>query len=187
MKCKKCGFKNVTQAKYCYKCGNSFTKEEHNEAVSKSIITKITKLKDLYDTVTLSKITGSIYFKIATILLVLAIGIYSMFKNGSDFHVLDGDNYTYKYNEKLNEYYLYLDDRETSLNLYLPHEINTFYVTYYDKDNNLLEKNTYYNLDDIKVKVEDTDNYYKISYEETENSQNTIKLYTYLKESVRDE
>lgn len=174
MKCKKCNYKNVSQARYCFKCGNLFTKEERDLAVKKSFVTKYNKVKEWYDKLTLSKITGHILFKILTVLVVLFIGVYGVYKDGNRFKVIDGEEYTYKYNNKLNEYYLYLNKEEINLNLYLPHNVNKFIVSYYDEKNNELEKNEYDNLSDIKIKINNVSNYYKITYD---NSRDYIKIY----------
>lgn len=167
MKCKKCGHNNVTQASFCFKCGNNFTKEEKELAIKKSFITKYNKLKEWYDKLTLSKITSHIVFKIVTVLIVLFIGVYSIYKDGTRLKVIDGEGYSYKYNNKLNEYYLYLDKEESSLNLYLPHYVNTYKVSYYDSNDKELESNNYDSLDDIVIKIDDVSNYYKISYDDS--------------------
>ena len=72
MKCKKCNKKNVRQANYCHYCGNKFSEKEREEAKEKGFIAKVLKVKDWYETITLSKITGSIYWKIGSILVILA-------------------------------------------------------------------------------------------------------------------
>ncbi len=167
MKCKKCNHNNVSQANYCFKCGNFFTKEEKDNAVNKSFVTKYNRLKEWYDKLTLSKITGHIVFKIITVLIVLFVGIYSIYKDGIKFKVIDGKGYTYNYNNKLNEYYLYLEQEESNLNLYLPHHVDKFKVNYYDENDKEIESNTYDSLNDIVIKIDNVSNYYKISYDDT--------------------
>ena len=185
MKCKKCNHKNVSQARYCFKCGNMFTKEEREKELNKSFVTKYKKIKEWYDKLTLSKITSHIAFKILTVLIVLFIGIYSVYKDGVKLKVIDGENYTYKYNSKLDEYYLYLNTEESNLNLYLPKKVDKFYVSYYNAKDELLNENTYDNLSDIKINVDNVSNYYKVSLDET--GKDSIKLYVLGSEGISNE
>ena len=167
MKCQKCNHHNVSQANFCFKCGNPFTKEEKENAINKSIVTKYNNLKEWYDKLTLSKITSHVVFKIVTVLIVLFVGIYSIYKDGIRFKVIEGDGYTYKYNNKLNEYYLYLDQEESNLNLYLPHHVDNFKVSYFDNNDKEIESNTYNSIDEIVIKIDNVSNYYKISYDDS--------------------
>ena len=178
MKCKKCKKKNVRQAKFCYKCGNKFTKDEINEAMNKGLIVKILKLKDWYDTITLSKITGSIYYKIASILLVLGIGVFFIINNGSKFKIMDNNTYSYKYNSKYKEYYIYPKSDNLNLSLYLPHEVDNIYLKSYNNSNELLNTEEIKDISNMKIELNNNDIfYYKLSLSKKENNKNTIKFY----------
>lgn len=187
MRCKKCNYQNVNHANYCYYCGGMFAKEEQNLAREKSFWYKLAKLKDQYETITLSKITGSKAFQIGTILGTVLIGSYFIILNGYQFQLKESDSYTYEYNTKEKEYYVYLKNNEVQLNLYAPESVNHFYVKYYLEDHSLENETEYEKIDDIKVELQNKNprNYYTISYDKNENSINTIKIYA-LKEVEHD-
>lgn len=177
MKCRKCGYRNVSQADYCFKCGNKFKEEEKKFALEHSFISKISKLKEKYDRLTFSKITGSIPFKIGLILFTLVIGIYGVYSKGVTVRLEDGDSYTYEYNRIKDEYYLYVDDVESNVNLYLPHEVSTFYVKQYDKEDNVLQEYSVHSIDEVIVKINDVGEYYKISIDSQMSKTGTVKIF----------
>ena len=186
MKCKKCEYVNVNHANYCYECGNEFTKKEQKAAQGKSVWHKLVKLKDWYDKLTLSKITGSIIFHVFTIIITILIGGYFIYKNGYQMKLLENDNYTYQYNTKEKEYYVYPKESETLLNIYAPSEVKEFYIKYYESDNLVSESSTN-DLSNVKVVVNSSNlnSYYTLSYDKNENDINTIKVYVL--ESVTNE
>lgn len=187
MRCKKCNQQNVNHANYCYFCGGVFSEEERKCAREKSVWYKLVQLKDRYDTITLSKITGSKAFQVGSIIGTILIGGYFIIQNGYQFKLKESDSYTYEYNINEKEYYVYLKNDEAQLNLYAPESVNQFYVRYYSEDNELLSENGYDNIEDVKVEVQNNNprNYYKISYDKSENDINTIKIYT-LKEASNE-
>ena len=98
MKCVKCKCDNNYSSNYCKECGNKFTKKEQNKAKRWKLVwflEKKDKIKSLWK---FSFITDSKIFKIATILIVLGIGIYSFFINGINFKLLKSDYYKLQYN-----------------------------------------------------------------------------------------
>ncbi len=184
MRCTKCNYQNVNHANYCYSCGKQFSDDERKKAREKSTWYKLVKLKDKYDTITLSKITGSKAFQFGTIIGTILIGGYFIIQNGYRLQLKESDTYTYEYNTKEKEYYLYLKDSEAKLNLYAPESIENFYVKYYAEDNSLISEEEHHELNNIQVEVQNTNpkNYYIISYDKNENAINTIKVYA-LKEA----
>ena len=178
MKCKRCEYINVNHANYCYKCGNEFTKKEQASSQEKSIWHKLVKLKDWYDKLTLSKITGSKTFQALSIIITIIIGGYFIYKNGYQMKLLANDNYTYAYNTKDKEYYVYPKEKETPLNIYAPNEVKEIYIKYYENDT-LVNEQSINDLNNILVEVNPSNinSYYKLSYEKEENDINTIKVY----------
>lgn len=173
MKCSKCGKRNVIQANYCIKCGNRFSKEDKLNA--KSLFKVIVNIKKWYANTPIKKITDSTIYKIGTIVIILLIGIFTMLLNGNYLKLLESNNYSYSYDEKINAYHLYLNEDESNINLYLPHKIDKFYVQSYDNDNNLISENIYDDVNDIKIVLDC--NYYVISYSKHKTKRNTIKIY----------
>ena len=181
MKCRKCKEINVSQANYCYKCKERFTKKEQENARNESIWYKIRKAKDWYDTLTISKITGSIWFQILSIIIVLIIGINFIYEKGSYLKIEDSSSYTYNYNAKEKEYYLYLKENEAKLNIYVPHQVENFTFKYFDEYNNILKEESINDINNIKVTIDNNNpkNYYKISVSDKDDAKNTIKFYVF--------
>ena len=120
MKCKKCGKENLLKAQYCSFCGNEFTEEERQAAYDATIWGKLDKLEEAKEWITLNKITGSKYFKVALLILIILWGIMSGGNRGDKMMILDSSDYTIRYNSNLDEYYVFTDKDEVDLNLYLP-------------------------------------------------------------------
>lgn len=174
MICRKCSYKNPTQSFYCYQCGTMFTKQEKDLARNSGFVGFLKKSRDVYDTLTLSKITSNKYFRILSIFVVLGIGIWGLWGQGSHFKIVESDSYSYQYNEKLDEYYLYTKDNETKINLYKLGETNTLDVSYYDENNDLISDDTYL-LEDIVLQA----NILKDCYYVLSSGQESIKIYVY--------
>ena len=180
MKCHNCNNKNIKKADYCYWCGEMFTNEEKEIAKMSGFIGLLRKIEILYKKITLDKYFGSMYFKVGLVVGVLLIGIYNIYQTGNEFKIEESENYTYIYNPNEKEYYLYVETDETALNMYLPYEVDNFYVSYYDQNDQKLSEEVYTNEENIILNSNMVvDNYYKISYDMEENDKNTLKLYVY--------
>lgn len=176
MKCKKCKTNNITKAIYCKKCGNEFLEDERKKARRKTFIGKIERIEDIYNTITLSKITSHILFKIFTILIVLGIGIYFWISNGISLKLLNSEYYDIKYYEKEHEYYLVTEFNEVTLNLYIPNRLQNINIIHYNKDGQKIEENTYLKDEEIILYVSNED-YYVIDSLYLKNKKEEIKLY----------
>lgn len=174
MKCIKCKNKNPYQANYCYKCGNSFTEEERIKASNEGITGFLKKGRKLYDSLTLSTITSNIYFRIISIILVLAVGIYGIIVNGYHLKITDSSSYNYQYNKKLNEYYLYTKNDETKVNLYTLSSSDEIVVDYYTPSDDLISSTTHPVADAILRANFISDNYYILKI-----NNDSIKVYIY--------
>ncbi len=120
MKCNKCESPLTYGDKFCNVCGEKITKDVYNEDYKKTIWGKIDKFTDWYDTLFLKKITDSIIFKIVLLALILLCGVFDVYTDLADIRILESENYTAEYNKKLDEYYVYTDDEEVILNVYIP-------------------------------------------------------------------
>ena len=110
MKCKNCNEKNLYKAHYCQKCGYAFTEEDRKEAYSQTIFGFFDKIEEMYKKIKLDNITGNMYFKVLSILFVLAFGLFNVLSNGNAFKVLDSEQYDVQYNTKTEEYYLITEE-----------------------------------------------------------------------------
>ena len=184
MKCIKCRTKNIGSANYCKKCGNKFLEVEQKAAKKWTLVwflEGIDKIKSLWK---FSFITDHILFKVASITLVLGIGIYSFNINGSNLKILESTNYQIQYNTELSEYYLLVDSNETELNLYMPNRINKLTVEHLDKNNILIEEKIYSDEDTIVLESNTMDeDYYIIKTIYDEKKSESLKVYIYREEA----
>lgn len=173
MKCTKCNKDNIISANYCKYCGYQFNKKEKEKAKRKTLVGKIEFLENAYEICTLKKITGHIIYKIATLIIVLLIGITLVCKNGTNVKILKSDNYKIKYNSNENVYYLLVNTDTVKLNLYVPNNNTKLEINHYDSNNNIL-KNTVINDNNIVLDTNYNEDYYVI-----ENDKDDIKLFVY--------
>ncbi len=175
MKCQKCKYKNSYKAKYCYSCGYSFSKKEREDAKNNGIIKVLKKIKKMKDTISLSFITSKTSYQICSIVLLLLIALAGILIDGIHLKLMESENYTYQYNKKDEEYYVYTKENETKLNLYAFGSEANIEVSYYDELGNILEKNTYDSLENIVLNANATkNNYYRLNYKN-----DSLKLYVY--------
>ena len=174
MICGKCQEKNLYKAHYCKKCGYKFSEEERQKAYDKTIYGTLNKVKDVYETISLDKITGNIYFKIISILVVLGYGIFSFVNNGNELKILDSDQYKVQYNTKTKEYYLLSDDAQVNVSLYLPKEADSIHVREFDSTSTVLEESEY-TIED-KIILEKNKNYYEVEAVYNDDSSETIVI-----------
>ena len=176
MKCIKCGTKNINKANYCKTCGYHFSKEEQKAAKKWSLVWILECIDKGLSVVDLSIITGSIYFKILSIVIVLLIGIHGWFINGLNIKIMESDDYKIQYNTKIKEYYLLTEKDEINLNVYLPKKIDTIYVEHYDKNSNVLNEEKYQDLNKIILDSNSDDDYYILK---ADNNLKQLKVYVY--------
>lgn len=176
MKCIKCETKNITKAKYCKNCAYKFSKEEQKVARRKTFIGKIEILENAYEVCTLKKFTGHILFKIASLLLVLFIGISCWINDGIDLKLLDSENYDIEYNVNEKEYYLMTSDDKVLLNLYIPNRTEDIIITHYDVNNEKLEEEQYAPKDEIILEAKEKD-YYVLKINSLCDDKDSFKFY----------
>lgn len=182
MKCIKCQTENVNKANYCKNCGNHFTKKEQESAKKWSFVwflEKIDKIKSIFD---FSIVTDHIAFKIASILVILGIGLYSFFSNGINLRLLESDQYKIQYNTKLSEYYLLVAKEKTNLNLYIPNRATKIMIKHMTSDDQVLEEREYKQGDAIILDSNGKEDYYTIEARYEKDNLDRMKLYIYLEE-----
>lgn len=172
MKCIKCKKRNVSQANYCIKCGYRFT-EKDKENSKNSFPATVYKTKELWDILTLGKLKDKWWFRIISFLLVIGLGVIMFIQNGTHLKILKSDTYEISKMKNTNNYYLSSKNKETKLNLYLPHEVSNIYVDYYDVSGYEISKNQYSDINDITIIVDNNNNYYNIYIDDN----NKITLY----------
>lgn len=175
MKCPKCQYKNSYKASYCYQCGYQYTKEEKEKEANSKLVKFLKSARNIYDSWNLNNITDNIYFRLLSLALILIISLSGIITNGLHLRIEKSDNYTYQYNKKDNEYYLYTNSDTTKLNLYTIGEVSQINVSYFDEEGNIINENNYSNYNDITLNTNTfTNNYYIITCKKDK-----LKLYVY--------
>lgn len=187
MKCIKCKSNNSYHSNYCKKCGNKFTKQEKDKAKRWTLVWFLEKKDQIQSLWKFNFITDHILFKIASLLIILAIGIYSFLINGSHLKLLTGDNYKLQYNTKLDEYYLLAEENNIKLNLYIPEKADKLVVTYFDKDDKVIEEKTYNKNDVITIVSDSSDSYYLIRANYNNKGADSLKIFVYQEEEDTNE
>ena len=121
MNCHTCGLEDkYVQSNFCEGCGKAFSDEERKEAYGRTVYGKIDKLLEAKEWITLSKITGNIFVRIAILLVLAAVVIVNVTVNGSKLAIQNGDDYSLAYNKQTDEYYVLTEKESVQLSLYLP-------------------------------------------------------------------
>ena len=143
MKCGKCGHENLIKARYCSSCGNMFTEEERQAAWDATFWGKLDKVKEAKEWITLEKVTGNKFFRIALLALIIVIGIIAGGNRGSCMMILESGDYVVRYNEALGEYYVFTEKEDVDINLYLPGKPEGVKVTSMSLDRDKLSEREY--------------------------------------------
>lgn len=183
MKCAKCFTINVHNASYCKRCGYHFSKKEQKLAEKGTFVGFLKKIDCIKEKITLDFITGQLWFKILSIVLVLGSDFYFIFTNGIHLKLLKSTNYTGSYNEKFDEYYLYSENEQTKIDLYIPNRTLKLIVKHYDSDNTLLLEQDYKIDDRVTLDSNSSDDYYVIETQYKNNNFDRLKIYIYQTES----
>ena len=186
MKCKLCGHKNVKKANYCEQCGTLFTKEEKETAMKKGFDGFLRKLHHYYETLTFHFITDRLWFKILSLALLIGFCLWIYYGKNDTLKLEDSDVYSYQYNTKEKEYYLYITEEyfaqyngKVPLSLYVPKGYDTLYVGMFNENNELLSKEEKLKTSEIILETNTKGNgYYAISL--SDSLDKPLKVYIYL-------
>lgn len=173
MKCKRCKHNNSYKANYCFKCGREFRKLEKEMAINTGFVAFLKKVRDGYDTITLSHIIGTWQFRLISILIVLAIGIIGIVQNGVHLKILKNDDYSFQYNDVNNEYYVYTNEDEVKLNLYSIGNKQNMTVSYFN-DDEVISRNIFDDFSNVVLSSQNSNNYYILDYKN-----DSLKIYIY--------
>lgn len=185
MKCSKCGCNNIIKASYCKDCNNKFTDKEKDIAYKKTFISKLENVETWYKRLTLSNITGNIIFKIASLIIILVIGIYTVITMGINTKILDSNDYQIFYNKNEKEYYLLVDNNldEVNINLYKPNRLEELSIIHYNNENEVIDEINYENNKSIILNTYDND-YYVLKSKYKGNNTDDLKVIVYKEKDV---
>ena len=185
MKCPKCNTKNSPKANYCMSCKRKFTEQEQEEAYKRTIFYLFDIIEDWYSKIKLEFITDNIIFKIASLLFILAVGIYFYYTKGINTAIIDSKSYDiYQYKEK-KQYYLIVNDNieTTSLNLYIPNRAKKITINHYNESGEEIDSIKYKKDKEIKLNPS-TKEYYTINTTYNNNKKETITFYIYKESDI---
>ena len=178
MNCSNCSKKNILTVNYCTTCGHKFTEDEKKKAYKKTFYYKLDNVEKWYNHLTLSTITGSIYYKIASLLVLLIIGIYLLITVGINTKILDSNNYQIFYNEENKTYYLLTDNDKDAIeiNLYKPNRLKQLTLEHYNMYDEIIDTNT---LSDNIILKTYNDDYYVLNSKYSNDKEDKIKVIVY--------
>lgn len=185
MRCPKCNKKNITNSNYCINCKHKFSDEEKEKYYNKTFYHFIDVVSEWYERITFQTITDNIIFKIVSLLVVLVIGIYFWKLKGIDTRLLKSNDYSVYYNEKVDSYYLLIDDNVTStdIKLYKPNRLKELKIKRYDLDNKIINETIYDEESDLILTPFDND-YYVLESTYSNNKTSDLRLYLYHKSDI---
>lgn len=173
MKCIKCKSNNINKANYCKECGYKFSEKEQKAAQRRTFVGKLEMIEEAYKICTLKVITDHILFKIASIVLLLVVGLMFYFNYGNEVKILNNSNYKIKYNSEYNEYYIFTKDDEVTLNLYIPNKVENLKIKKIENENTV-EETEFKKDDKITLYTNLEEDYYLL-----ESEISNVKLYVF--------
>lgn len=133
MRCTKCATTNAYKVKYCKECGAEFTNEDFERAFFASFPGKLQHIIDEIKDNPFSKITGSLIFKIISLVVVLGVGILCYYKKtnivSDKIQFVATEDYSVQYNSESDEYYIIAQDENIDLMIYCPYELENISVS----------------------------------------------------------
>lgn len=134
MKCTKCNSELNYGAKFCNNCGEEIPENINKEIYDKSVWGYADKFLNWYDKLTLKKVTGNIFFKIAILLIVLGIGLFSSYSSFANIRLLKSDDYSIERDTKTGIYYILTEKDQVNIGMYIPKSAENVVVTGYLND-----------------------------------------------------
>lgn len=160
MVCTVCGNRdNRLKANYCKICGKAFSDEERKEAYDRTVYGKIDRILDTKGWLTLGKITGNIFVRIAVLLVLGLLLLLNIRANGSKLSILNSGEYSLAYNKEADEYYVLTDKESIQLSVYLPKKTDSCVVESFE---NGILRETLQVTEKQPVTVKSTENGYFI-------------------------
>lgn len=120
MKCSYCSKDNLLAARYCCACGKPFTEAERKAAYDQTVYGKIDMARKVKDAATLSIITDSIWFRVLTLVLIIAVGIWLRLSGVNALRLESGDGYRLEYLKETDTYYVIAEGDAADLRLIVP-------------------------------------------------------------------
>ena len=170
MRCSRCTTDNLLMARYCCACGKPFSEEERKAAYDQTIYGQIDKARKVKDVLTLNIITDSLWFKILTLLLILAIGIWLRMSGVNALRLESGDGYRLEYLKATNTYYVISESDAVDLRFVVPHKTTQLVEEERDDVESLLSQRSCGTEEAVTLDVSGENHYVLRSYRGEKNT-----------------
>ena len=178
MKCSHCTADNLLMANYCCACGAAFTDAERKAAYDQTVYGQIDKARRVKDIVTLEIITGSRWFKILTLLVILALGIWLRMSGVGALRLETGSGYRLEYLKETDAYYVISEADAVDLRLVVPNRTTELSAEEYDAGGTLLSQRSCSADAGVSLEVSGTAHYVLRSYR-GEKATGSLTVYVY--------
>ena len=165
-------------AQYCCVCGNPFTEEERKAAYDETVYGKVDKVRKVKDHVTLGFITGSRWFKVLTLLVILALGIWLRVSGAKSLRLESGEGYRIEYLEETDIYYLIARQDAVDLRLVVPGGTTELTIEELDGSGSLISSRSAGVDDGVSLPVSG-DSHYELHSYRGDRSTGSLTVYVY--------
>ena len=178
MKCTRCQTDNLQIAQYCCACGHPFSDAEREAAYAQTPFGKLDKARKVKSILTLDIVTGSLWYKILILILIIALGIFLRLNGISAFRVEKSDGYDLQYARNTASYYVITEGMQADLRLVVPKGTVKLTVESVDTANHTVSKQSYPAETGLSLPVSGT-LHYQIYAENQSRATDKLTLYVY--------
>lgn len=162
MRCSRCATDNLIKAHFCSTCGHPFTEEERQGAYDRTIYGKVDKLRKLKSIATMEIITGSLWFKILSVLIILLLGLFLLLTR-KPLRIEPSNGYKIQYLEETGTYYLIAQQDTIAISLSAPWNTSQIVIRGTDETGNLIREEVHTTQDPLVLSVNGQSHYTLIS------------------------
>lgn len=178
MKCRYCAQDNLLMANYCCACGKPFTDDERKAAYDQTVYGRIDQARKIKDIVTLDVIKSSVWFRLLTLVLIVAIGIWLRMSGVNALRLESGEGYRLEYLKETDTYYAISEKDAVDLRLVVPNRTTALVVEEYDESGSLLSSQSCRTDGALSLDVSTT-NHYVLRSRRGEKDTGALTVYVY--------
>ncbi len=179
LKCIKCTTDNIISANYCKNCGYHFSKGEQKAAKRWTLVWFLEGIDTIKGIPKFGFITGSKIYKVGSIVFILLVGLYFFMTKGVHLKLEESPFYQIDYHTELSEYYLYTEQDQIELHLYVPNRAKHVSVQYMDENNQVLDTFSWDEKQSIVLSSQGKGDYYLLEASYDHNNIDQMKLYVF--------
>ena len=178
LKCTRCQTDNLQIARYCSAWGHPFSDAEREATYAHTPFGKLDKARKIKSILTLDVITGSLWYKILILVLILALGIFLRLNGVRAFRVEKSDGYDLQYMARTASYYVITEDTHADLRLVVPKGTDSLVVEALDETDHTVSRTAFPAEAGISLPVSGTLRY-QIYAENNSHATDKLTLYVY--------